>query len=88
MRTEHVDELVDDLTACRPTTADAILAAWNANEDLLARTHPNREEILRPLHQFTAAMPDPSSTRLLHAPEPRHRALSQEASLPYWPAAR
>jgi transposase len=57
MRAEHVDELVDDLSALPATIAVPILAAWNAKEDLLdllatARTHPNREHVAALLHQF------------------------------------
>jgi transposase len=57
MRAEHVDELVDDLSALPATISMPILAAWNAKEDLLdllatARTHPNREHVADLLHQF------------------------------------
>jgi transposase len=57
MRAEHVDQLVDDLTALPATIATPILAAWNAKEDLLdllatARHHPNREHIAALLYQF------------------------------------
>jgi transposase len=57
MRGEHVDALVDDLSALPEAISRPILAAWNAKEDLLdllatARTHPDRERICRLLHRF------------------------------------
>jgi transposase len=57
MGAEHVDELVDDLTALPAAIGVPILAAWNAKEDLLdllatARTHPNREQVAALLCQF------------------------------------
>jgi transposase len=57
MRGEHVDALLDELSALPAAIATPIQAAWNAKEDLLdllalARTHPNREQISRLLHRF------------------------------------
>ena len=57
MHGERVDKLCDDLAQLAAGIATPILAAWNAKEDLhdllaLARTHPNREHIARPLHRF------------------------------------
>jgi transposase len=57
MRGEHVDALVDDLSALPEAISAPILAAWNAKEDLLdvlalARTHPDREHIARLLYRF------------------------------------
>lgn len=56
MRGEHVDALVDELSALPAAIAIPILAAWNAKEDLLdllalARTHPDRAQVRR-LHRF------------------------------------
>ncbi|WP_207914084.1 transposase [Micromonospora sp. KC213] len=57
VRGEHVDALVDDLSALPTPISAPILAAWNAKEDLLdllatARTHPDREQICRLLYRF------------------------------------
>jgi transposase len=57
MRGEHVDALLDELSALPAAIATPILAAWNAKEDLLdllalARTHPDREQVTRRLHRF------------------------------------
>jgi transposase len=57
IRGEHVDCLLDELSALPATIATPILSAWNAKEDLLdllalARTHPDREQVARRLHRF------------------------------------
>lgn len=54
---EHVDSLVDELSALPATIATPILSAWNAKEDLLdllalARTNPDRRQITRLLYRF------------------------------------
>lgn len=56
---EHVDALLDELSALPAAIATPILAAWNAKEDLLdllalARTNPDRQHIARRLHRFYA----------------------------------
>jgi transposase len=57
MRGEHVDSLLDELSAQPATIATPILAAWNAKEDLLdllalARTQPDRTQVAHRLHRF------------------------------------
>jgi transposase len=57
MRGEHVDALVDEISALPAAIAIPILAAWNAKEDLLdllalARTNPDRAQVARRLHRF------------------------------------
>jgi HPt (histidine-containing phosphotransfer) domain-containing protein len=57
MRGEHVDALLDELSARPAAIATPILAAWNAKEDLLdllalARTGPDRQQVTRRLHRF------------------------------------
>jgi transposase len=57
MRGEHVDALLDELSALPGKIATPILAAWNAKEDLLdllalARTNPDRQHVAHRLHRF------------------------------------
>ena len=40
MHEKHLDPMVDDLQALPVGIGTPILVAWNAKEDLLARTHP------------------------------------------------
>jgi transposase len=72
MRADHVDALVDDLTALPTAIGQPILHAWNAKEDLLdllalARTHPDRATIWHRLERFyhrCAASDQPELHRL------------------------
>lgn len=81
MRAEHVDALVDDLSALPEAISGPILAAWNAKEDLLdllatARTHPDRERIARLLYRFYH--------RCAHADVPELERLATTVEV-WWP---